>query len=113
MKSIKLSGYNLVSRRDRINREGGGIALFCLTRAFDTVTYLGDSDEFERSQHTLYTDTGPLLLCNWYRPPEHESESISELQLELDKYNDIYVGTVIIGDMNIYYLRWFRYSYLT
>ena len=48
VKDIKLAGYALVSRRDRLSH-GGGIALFCLETVFDAITYLENSELFQRS----------------------------------------------------------------
>ena len=78
VKAITLSGYSLISRRDR-DCHGGGIALFCLESIFDAITHLKDSEEYERSWHTLHSDLGPLLLCNWYRPPNPETASIDDI----------------------------------
>ena len=61
---IQISGYLLVSRRDRTEREGGGIALFCLHKIFDLINHLSNSIEFERSWFTLHTDLDPILLCS-------------------------------------------------
>ena len=109
IEDLTLSGYTLVSRKDREDRQGGGIALFCLPEIFDTITHLEDS-KFERSWHTLHSDMGPVLLGIWYRPPDNEIESILALQSELDKHRDTHIASIIIGDMNVHHVTWLRFS---
>lgn len=106
---MNLSGYELVSRRDR-DSYGGGIALFCLTRFFDTITHLDNEADYERSWHTLHSNLGPILVCVWYRPPYAETSSIIDLQVQLDKYQYEHIGTIIVGDLNVHHLPWLRFS---
>ena len=105
VEQIELSGYMLVSRRDRCNREGGGIALFCIPELFDSIVHLENDEDFERSWHTLHTDLGAILLVNWYRPPDNEADSISSLQTNLDRFHDDHVGTIINGDLNVHHVQ--------
>ena len=75
------------------------------------VVLLGKSDQFERIWALLYTQLGPILLCCWYRRPDNaEVASIQSLRLEYERFKANAIGIVIIGDLNIYYSTWLRFS---
>ncbi len=38
----------------------------------------------------------------WYRPPEAETESVAALPAELDEWREEAMGTLLVGDMNVY-----------
>ena len=59
---LALTNYVLVSRRDRVDRGGGGVALFVHDSAASSVVLLEHSKEDERSWHLVHTTQGPLLL---------------------------------------------------
>ena len=70
MEQVKLSNYNLISRRDRDDgRQHGGIALFAKSDIADAITKILRSETAERLWLLLYTSHGPVLFCIWYRPP--------------------------------------------
>ena len=86
----------------------GGVALFASDPNF--VSHLQDSTSAERSWHTVHTDIGPILLGNWYRAPDAGPEPIASLATELEGFGDQFVGTIILGDMNVHHARWLRHS---
>ena len=86
----------------------GGIAVFASDA--NIVSHLHDSTLAERFWHTVHTDIGPILLGNWYRAPDAGLEAIESLATELESFGDQWVGTVILGDMNVHHARWLRFS---
>ena len=71
--AVCLTGYSLISRRDRGDgRQGGGVALFAASAFADNVVFIAHSGGYERSWRILHTSVGPLSFCVWYRPPAEE-----------------------------------------
>ena len=105
-----LSGYTLVSQRNRKGRKGGGIALFVRDDMVNSVTFLKHSETYERSWHTIHSNHGPLLLGVWYRPPSTETGSIEALYEEYGELSENCVGTVLVGDMNVHHASWLQHS---
>ncbi len=112
VKEISLSGYVLVSRRDRPDHSGwGGIALFARQGYENCIVHVGDSEAAERSWHILHTDRGPVGFGLWYRPPRPgEVETIQALDAELQRYCGDCVGHILMGDFNVHEAAWLRYS---
>ena len=113
--SITVPGYTLVSRLDRRDgRKAGGIVFFALDIFFENVSFVMESPVFERCWHIVHTNFGPLLVANWYRPPDAgEVVSIDSLEIEYSKLQKDAIGTVIVGDMNVHNIRWLRYFFFT
>ena len=109
--SIKLSKYELVSRRDRQDQSGwGGIALYARCDVHQNIVHLQDSESAEISWHTLHSDVGPLLLGLWYRPPNRGNISAVQcFDQELEGLNN-FVGRIIVGDMNVHNEKWLKFS---
>ena len=111
---LSIPNYDLVSRRDRpgcvagelnhsdiaVYRHRGGISL----------THLEDSELAERSWQSIHTNVGPLLLGLWYRPPGSPRSHIETLNYELNRLTPEAIGTIVIGDMNIWHKRWLNHS---
>lgn len=112
VQQINLEGYVLVSRKDRPRAiHAGGIAVFAKRDVASQIVHLGNSDDAERSWHLLHTDSGPLLLGCWYRPPHcGEVTSIETLHAEIEKYSASTFGTILLGDMNAHNKKWLRFS---
>ena len=108
----RLSGYHLVSQLDRrTGEQGGGIALFALNGFEQSVAHLADSKEDERAWFIIHADSGPILLCLWYRRPDNsEVESIRRFDVELSKYSHHAVSCIIMGDMNCHNPDWLHFS---
>ena len=108
---VCISGYSLISRRDRYEGRGGGIAVFASSAIADNVTLLKHSDTHERSWHTIHSDIGPILFCVWYRPPQAgETISISCFAAEWRELSTDVVGTIVVGDLNVHHLHWLHFS---
>ena len=107
-----LSGYHLVSQLDRrTGEQGGGIALYALSGFEQSVAHLADSNEDERSWFIIHTDSGPILLCLWYRRPDKsEVESVRRFDEEFSKFSRHAVSCIIMGDMNCHNPEWLHFS---
>ncbi len=114
VQKLDFVGYSLVSRRDRPNSKvgklnHGGIAVFCRTGGV-LVTHLEDSNIAERSWHVVHTDLGGVLFGVWYRPPASSHNHIETFDAELERLSDGMVGTLVVGDVNIWHKRWLKHS---
>ena len=104
LKVASLPGFTLVSRRDREEGACGGIAVFAADNIASYITLLHHSVSFERSWHAIHADVGPVLFCNWYRPPTcGETASIYAFETEWRALRDDYVGTILVGDLNLHH----------
>ena len=73
MEDCGLSDYHVVSRLDRRGdgrTDRGGIAFFVRESLQDSVVHIGSSNIYERSWHVIHGNSGPILVCVWYRRPE-------------------------------------------
>jgi hypothetical protein len=108
--SVQIGGFELISRRDR-GSFGGGIALFALRSVAASVTLLEKAVEHERCWHVIHSDIGPILLCVWYRPPSRgEVASIEGFKEEWSRLSSAYLGTIVVGDLNIHHIHWLKHS---
>lgn len=109
---VQLTGYRLVSRRDRRDgRKGGGVALFVKEEYKNCVNLLEHSETSERSWHLVHTGHGPLLLGLWYRPPSKgEVASVESLREEWEELQAKAVGCVLVGDLNVHNEAWLKHS---
>ncbi len=112
--TVELSGYVEICRLDRRDgRSHGGIAIFCLQCVFEAVTFLEHAEDLshERAWFAIHADVGPFLLCAWYRPPcPGEISSINAFCGEWSRLSSKFVGTVVIGDVNVHHKHWLRHS---
>ena len=86
----------------------GGIGLFVLDKFVENVVHIADSPVDKRSWHIIHCDTGPVLLCFWYRPHSRtdEVDSIRRFDQELGiQFRDT-VACIVIGDMNVHNTEW-------
>jgi len=109
---IHISGYTLVSRRDRGDcNHGGGVAVFVLDSFSAHVTFLEDSTVAERSWHLIHSSSGPILFAAWYRRPNPgEIESIQSFIEEWSRLSHTAFGTILVGDLNLHHTHWLRFS---
>ena len=54
----------------RTDMRGGGIALYAKEGYQHSIAHLCDSAVGERSWFIIHADSGPILLCLWYRRPD-------------------------------------------
>ena len=96
---VSIVGYNLL-RRDR-NRHGGGVAIFLR----ETLNFEHRTDIKAQNLEIICIEikpkcSKPFSVLAWYRPPNHETETLEELNdlVELlDKENK---EIIVIGDVN-------------
>ena len=103
--NITIPNFSLVSRRDR-DSPGGGIATFAHTSIANQIAHVSNSPTAERSWHVLHTTTGPLLFCNWYRPPTYDLTAITDFETEWTSLSTHALNTLIIGDLNLHHAHW-------
>ena len=99
-----LHNYTLISRLDRReDRIGGGVILFGRNDIASQIVHVRDSHQHERVWYVLHTDSGPLSIAVWYRPPQRsEIASIQSLRDELTSLSDNSIGLIVFGDMNVH-----------
>ena len=97
---IDIPHYSLV-RKDR-NRNGGGVAI-----------YVHESINYERVEHSSLNDleailisiklknAKPLLLINWYRPPNSKSSIFDSYEDVLSFMETFHCYMILMGDINI------------
>ncbi len=109
---IGITGYRLVSRRDRCDgRSGGGILCLVDERYDGQVVMQEHSDTDERTWHIIHSDVGPILCAAWYRPPcAGEIASIQACEDEWRRLSSTCVASFILGDLNVHHTRWLRHS---
>ena len=112
--SIVFANYSLVSRRDRPNSKAGklnhgGVAVYSRDGSI-LVTHIEDSVVAERSWHTIHTDLGGVLFGAWYRPPGSPHSHIESLDTELELLSVGMIGSLVIGDVNIWHKKWLKHS---
>ena len=70
VEDVSLEGYECVARRDRADgRKCGGVAVYAAKSISGRMAMVEKSSSSERVWLVLHADTGPYLLCVWYRPP--------------------------------------------
>jgi hypothetical protein len=75
------------------------------------VTLVEKAVSSERLWLVIHADTGPYLLCVWYRPPQAgETETITSLEAEWVCHNVGVLGTIIVGDLNVHHIKWLGHS---
>ena len=90
----------------------GGIALFVRNGLENRVVHIGNSDLDERSWHIIHSNSGPILLCVWYRRPDQgEIASIRRFEMEYEQFSEQAVAFVAVGDFNVHNKSWLRFSY--
>ena len=112
VEDISIAGYYLVGRLDRAmgpKRSFGGIAIFARV-ALTSVALLEYVDAAERMYCVLHTHIGAILLANWYRPPDDDGSSMNNLLAELRRLRCEFVGTILLGDINVHHRKWLRFS---
>ena len=112
--SIVFANYSLVSRRDRPNSKAGklnhgGVAVYSRDGSI-LVTHIEDSVVAERSWHTIHTDLGGVLFGAWYRPPGSPHSHIESLDTELELLSVGMIGSLVVGDVNIWHKKWLKHS---
>ena len=111
--AVEMQGYSVVSRRDRpLGKQRGGVIVFASDAIAAQVTEVYRSERAERVWCLVHADSGPLLLCAWYRTPgpTDADGSIGTILQEHQQLADQATGTLIVGDLNLHHARWLRHS---
>ena len=110
IKSVSIDGYVCVGRRDRKSgQKCGGIATYARSGLATQITLLEDSMSAERQWLLIHADQGPILLCNWYRPPD-DATSVETLEEEWQRHAEVALKRIIVGDLNLHQRSWLRHS---
>ena len=109
---IALTGYDLISRRDREDgRTGGGIAVFALKAISSSIVHIESSTDSERAWHIVHGTQCSFLLGCWYRPPKPgDITSISSFDDDLVRLSDDCAFTIVVGDLNVHNIDWLNFS---
>ena len=100
-----------LDRRNRLRGDRGRIALYALDGVEQSVVHLADSPADERSWYIIHADSGPILLCLWYRPPDSgETASVQRFGVELAQHSHMAVSCIVTGDLNCHNQDWLRFS---
>lgn len=76
-----------------------------------SVVHVGDSEDDERSWHVIHANSGPILVCVWYRPPcAGETSSIQRFEKEYAKFLVQGVSFLAFGIFNVHNKDWLRHS---
>ena len=108
---LHIHGYSVVYHRDR-NEHCGGIAVLCQTDKLVRVSLVFEAEECERCWVLVHTEEGPKLICCWYRPPGEELRGIHSFQEELNRLRHMAHRTYVVGDLNVHFKKWLKFSSL-
>ena len=68
------------------------------------VSHFASATIAERCWCVVHLDTGPHLLCGWYRPGDQHIDD--DFEKELQKHINGMVGVSVVGDLNIHHQQW-------
>jgi len=107
---VQISGYEVVSRRDRKEKENRGGILTLQRDDFNGLVHISNSESEERSWHFLRLGCDTILFANWYRPGATEHDAFQALYDEMGKYYSEVSGVFLAGDLNVHHKKWLKYS---
>ena len=113
VEDVSVVGYKVVSRLDRSkgHKSWFGGVLILARDDVNSIVEICKSETTKRMSCTIHTDLGPLLLVNWYRPPDDDATlSMPIFRSELVTLVENHVGTIVMGDLNIHHRKWLRFS---
>jgi exonuclease III len=102
---LSIDGYKLF-RKDRVNRPGGGIAVYVknVLKCINCVQF--ESDDLESLWLEFIQDgSSPLLLCTVYRPPDSTVDWYEKFERQLHQACCYTKNLVLMGDFNIDFLK--------
>ena len=88
---------------------GGGVAIYRRDGG-PMVSHLASATIAERCWcvYVVHVDTGPHLLCGWYRPGDQHIGV--DFEKEWQKHITGMVGVSVVGDLNIHHQQWLKFS---
>ena len=112
VEQVSMEGYAVVARRDRdTGQRCGGVLVLARQDIAQSVTLVCSSPTAERVWLLVHSDTGPFLVCAWYRPPSPgDATSVVSFCQEWRSLRDQALGTVVLGDLNVHQTQWLRHS---
>ena len=85
--------------------------LYAMDSMSSSATLIEHAEHYERSWHVIHADIGPVLCCVWYRPPQRgEVGSIRAFASEWARLKDEFIGTILVGDLNLHHTHWLKFS---
>ena len=110
VEQIAITGYYVVSRRDRSTDSNRGGILTLARADFNHIAQIANSKTEERSWHYLNLEPENILIGNWYRPGATEHDGFEALQNEIVEFSSECTGIILTGDLNIHHAKWLRFS---
>ena len=97
--TVRIPGYNII-RRDR-NRRGGGVAILVK----NNYSYIVRNDLLTNDLEAICIEltlrvSRPILILNWYRPPDSEAQVFDWFEEFLQKAEAENKELIILGDLN-------------
>jgi exonuclease III len=108
--SVTVSGYRIVSRRDRKLADNRGRILTLQRDDFNCLVHIKNCDDEERSYHFLQLGLETILVANWYRPGATEHDGFTKLYDEIREHYQEISGVVFAGDLNVHHRKWLKFS---
>ncbi len=114
--TVNLTNYN-VYRKDRLTRQGGGVAIYLRNDLNSCEIELISTTSSEQLWVQLITGNEKILLGCIYRPPYQKSDSDAHIINAFNKVNQQlrnkkYDGVLIAGDFNLPTIKWIEGSAL-
>jgi hypothetical protein len=108
---IPITGYEVISRRDRATGQNrGGIIVYAKT-TFNCIVLLEHSKVAELSWHIIHSHLGAILYGHWYRSSSDEDlTKINAFQTEYFVHSVGTIGSIITSDINIHHVHWLKHS---
>lgn len=102
---IHIPGYSLPHRLDRVNRPGGGVALFISEHLYSRRRRDLESADLELVLVEVTLNKAKFLCGVGYRPPDNSAEAVNnffiDLQETIDKIRlEQYTALFLMGDFN-------------
>jgi len=107
---VNVTGYTLVSRRDRKETANRGGILTLQRDDFNGLVHISSCKDEERDWHFLRLGVETILVANWYRPGASIRDGFTKLYEEVALHFQEVSGIYIAGDLNVHHNKWLRFS---
>lgn len=99
---LKLTGYTLCARKDRLDTRGGGVSIHIKPTIPHTIINL--TNRLEAVAIRAYLQNTHITICSLYLPP---SLTVGEIQSDLtDLTNELPLPFIICTDSNSHHISW-------
>ena len=99
--NLDIPNYEILARKDRSDSPNRGGILTLYKHDLINFVFLQHSPSSERSWHLIQRNSGNIMACNYYRPPE-ENTNIEDLRSELGDVCTSTDDVIICGDLNVH-----------